>query len=102
MPKATQAEVMSALRAAGLEDAGKGVVFPWGVKIVDFNGKKALQGMTPAEYKEAVLRDTGRTLTDAEITAGTCVYADAVCYSQGCPGSCSMHYQGGWYCICSY
>jgi hypothetical protein len=34
----------------GLDGAGLGVVFPWGFKIIEIDGKKMLQPMTAEEY----------------------------------------------------
>ena len=106
MPTVTATEMRNALKDAGLENAGAGVVFPWGVRIVEVDGRKMLQPMTPAEFAEAVRKDTGKELTEAEVMSPSCVYTTANCVSQGCAqvgGSCSMHYGGGgWYCLCNY
>jgi hypothetical protein len=58
--EATPDESEKLLREAGLESAGRDVVFPFGFKIVDFNGRKALQPLTPEEYRNAVKGKTGR------------------------------------------
>ena len=103
--KTTVEELNKALKEAGLEKATDGIIFPWGFKIVDFEGKKALRAMGPKEYKESVKKETGKTLTDEQLNTPSCVLASGQCYSQGCSqvgGSCSMHYDNFWYCICSY
>lgn len=104
--KITFEDMKMFLAEAGLENAGAGVVFPWGVKIVEINGKKMLQPMTPKEYGQAVHEETGRNLTKEEISAPRCVYASATCIPQGCnevDGTCSLHHDvNGFYCLCSY
>jgi hypothetical protein len=102
MPEATQEELLKALHDAGLEKAAEGVVFPWGFKIIDFDGKKAMQPLTPDEFKEAVLKETGKTLTEEELMDGSCVYlGEGRCHSQGCDGACNLFTTGGFfYCRC--
>ena len=104
MAQVTAEQLQEALREAGLENAAEGVVFPFGFKIVEFQGEKALQPLTPEEYKARVKRETGRTLSDEETQAGNCVYAGGRCISQGCAGRCRGPYGDGrsWYCICEY
>ena len=100
----TYEELKKVLSEAGLENAAEGVVFPWGFKIVDFMGRKAIRSLTPKEYKKAVKDETGKILTDDEAEAGgTCVFANSQCYSQGCTGRCVLAAGDGyWYCICNY
>jgi hypothetical protein len=102
--KVTSEDVRKALREAGLEDAGKGVVFPWGVRIIELDGRKFLQPGTPEDFRRAVREETGKELSDEEALRPGCTYADAGCISQGCPaGGCSLHWSSGWwYCLCSY
>jgi hypothetical protein len=102
--KTTVEEVKAILREAGLENAGTGVVFPWGAKIVEFEGKKALRPMSPDEYRETVRKETGKTLSDEEIRWPTCIYAN-YCISQGCTEaghSCHIHVGEGAniFCLC--
>ena len=42
MPKSTKEDLLKELSEAGLEKAAEGVIFPWGFKLVDFNGKKVM------------------------------------------------------------
>jgi len=104
--KITAEEMHDILREAGLEGAGDGVIFPWGAKIVELDGKKLLQPMTPDEYARAVEEETGRVLTPEELLTPRCSYASSGCVSQGCRqagGFCSMHHNiNGMYCLCNY
>jgi hypothetical protein len=104
--KITSEHMMNVLREAGLQKAGEGVVFPWGVKIAALDGKNVLQPMTPDEYRRAVEKETGRTLSDEEVLEPKCVVAGAGCISQGCKqvgGTCSIHHDiNGFYCLCDY
>lgn len=106
MPKIEVDELAAALREAGLEGAGRDVVFPWGVKIVELEGKKALQPMSPEEYRELVKDETGRDLSDAEVFEPSCVYGPGRCISQGCKernGYCEIYGDSGrWLCVCNY
>jgi hypothetical protein len=103
----TTAEAMKkALVEAGLENAGQGVVFPYGFEVIDFEGRKMLRPLTPEEYRQAVKDDTGKELTDEELLTPRCVVVGADCASQGCvqePGWCDHRFSNGyWYCICHY
>jgi len=102
----TVEEMKNALREAGLENAGVGVIFPWGAKIVEVDGKKTLQPMTPEEYRRAVEEETGKMLTDEQVQTPRCAYATGGCVSQGCRqagGRCSLyHGSGGFYCLCDH
>ncbi len=103
----TVEEVKAFLREAGLENAGTGVFFPWGVKIVEIEGKKLLQPLTPEEYRRAVENDTGKKLPD-ELAPPTCGYSTSTgCFSAGCTsasGRCRLILgrTGIIYCVCDY
>lgn len=106
MAKVTRDELKKTLQEAGLENAAPGVVFPWGFKIVELEGEKLLQPLTPDEYAEVVKAETGRSLSKADIARPRCQYVNFKCISQGCnqaKGRCGMHNQyGSWYCLCDY
>ncbi len=107
MPEVSASEMESVLKNAGLEKAGDGVIFPWGCKIVEINGKKFLQPLTPDEYKELVESETGKILTDEEVRDPKCSYVGgASCISTGCSavgGRCVI-FRGtqGFSCVCNY
>lgn len=94
------------LRAAGLEGSGEGVVFPWGVKIVEINGKSMLAPMSPDEYRRAVEKRLGGTLTEEEVLGPRCATTINDCIPVGCSGPgryCERVYEGGnAFCICHY
>ena len=99
----TTEELKKALTDAGLDAAGSDVIFPFGFKIVNFEGKKALKPLTPEEYKRAIKEETGKVLSDDELEGGSCFFANGFCYSQGCRGRCILQAAGGsWFCSCIY
>ena len=104
--KTTVEEMQKSLREAGLEDAASGVIFPWGAKIVEIDGKKMLQPMTPDEYALAVEQETGRVLSKEEALEPNCFYSSGGCISRGCRqagGTCRLtSIEGRFYCICDY
>lgn len=108
MATITNDELARILKDAGLEDAAQGVVFPWGVTMIEIDGAKILRPMTPLEYSSVVKRETGRDLTDEEISSPSCSWTSSGCVSEGCRqagGWCRMDYDHvghSWYCICEH
>jgi len=104
--KITVQEMQKLLKEAGLEDAAPGVVFPWGAKIVEIDGKNMLQPMTPAEYASAVTEETGKVLSQADLVEPDCFWSSTHCISRGCRrvgGTCvSSYVEGRFYCICEH
>ena len=104
--KTTVEAVKSVLVESGLENAGAGVIFPWGAKIVELDGKKMLQPMTPEEYRHAVHEETGKMLSEEQILPPACALAEGSCVSQGCSqagGTCHIYSGHGYfYCLCEY
>jgi hypothetical protein len=97
----------NALREAGLEDAvGDRVIFPWGVKIAEVEGKKYLCALSPDEYRQIVKEATGKELSDDQVRRPDCVWTMGGCVSSGCNavgGHCVDASSGGWHvCICNY
>ena len=103
MPKPIE-DWKNALKEAGLENAGIGVVFPWGAKIVDFEGKKFLEALTSDEHCVLHEKVTGKILPDPG--RPPCVYVGGGdCRSQGCVGTCESHHIPGhdsYSCHCVY
>ncbi|CCV13153.1 hypothetical protein [Mesorhizobium sp. STM 4661] len=105
MPQ-TSAEILEIMRANGLEGVGDGVLFPWGAKIVDVDGKKMLKAMSPKEYGEAVFSATGIKLEDNQLYDPYCAYdGGARCMNINCttPANyCSLESASGvgFFCLC--
>lgn len=110
MPEITEAEFKKSLRAVTVVESSFKVVFPWGFKVVEFEGERVLQPLTPEEYRVAVLDDPGKMLTDLEMAGRprcTCKLTNTDSWSHGCTeaggGWCSNHYRNGmWYRLCNY
>ena len=110
MPEITESEFKQLMKDVTVVDSAFKVVFPWGFKIVEFEGEKVLQPLTPEEYRVVVADDPGKKLTELEIAGKprcTCKYTNVGYVFQGCTeeggGWCSRHYNGGrWYCLCNY
>ncbi|MER9922146.1 hypothetical protein NKJ84_04195 [Mesorhizobium sp. M0048] len=106
MPQTTSAKILEIMRANGLEGVGDGVLFPWGAKIVDIEGKKVLKAMSPKEYGEAVFAGTGIQLSDNQLYDAYCGYdGGARCINNGCttPANyCSLTStpDNGFFCLC--
>ena len=91
-------------------DSGLKVVFPWGFRIVEFEGEKVLEPLSPDEYREAAAEDPGKPLTELELTARTrcrCKFTNTDTIYYGCTeaggGWCSTHSSNGrWYRVCNY
>lgn len=105
-----QQEIIESLKSFGITDVGKDVVFPWGARVVNIDGKSKLQAMSPQEYIEIVNRKHGMSLTVEDVlTPGApCRYANNTCYSTGCSGDCVLAWDvdengfGYYYCFCSF
>lgn len=101
----TAEEFEADLKSNGVYDQVMNSVFKFGFKIVREGSKNIVVELTKDEYREAVLKDHGRVLSDADILTA-CNYASGVCVSNGCRqvnGRCTgPHYSGYWYCLCDY
>ena len=110
MPEITESEFKQLMKNVTVVDSAFKVVFPWGFKIVELDGEKVLQSLTPEEYRIVVESDPGKKLTDLEIAGRprcTCKYTNVGYGAPGCTeaggGWCSSHYSNGkWYRICNY
>ena len=100
MPATTLEAMRAAVREAGLEKAGQDVLFPWGFKIAEVNGKKYLQACTPEEYKKAVLADTGKAPSEEQVRNPWCTLSMGGCVPTGCHGTCELAFAGTWSCLC--
>lgn len=100
---ATSEEARAYWTAQGLDpDAGKGVLFRWGVRIVDVNGTKYLQDITYEEYRQQIISDTGKDPGAEELRDGYCsIYGTGPnCANNGC-SSCTLVVTPLTYCRCN-
>lgn len=110
MPEVTETEFKEQLKEVTVAESSFKVVFPWGFRIVEFEGEKVLQPLTPEEYRAVAANDPGKTLTDLEIAGRPrceCKFTNTASVSHRCTeaggGWCSYHYsEGKWYTICNY
>lgn len=110
MAEITETEFRESMRDVVTVESSFKVVFPWGFKIVELDGEKVLQPLTPEEYREAAAEEPGKALTALEIAGRprcTCKFTNTDSLSQGCTeaggGWCSTHYsKGKWYRLCNY
>ena len=110
MPEITEKKFKALLKEVVVAESSFKVVFPWGFRIVEFEGEKVLQPLTPDEYYAAAADDPGKTLTDLEIAGRPrceCKFTNTVSVSHSCTeaggGWCSYHYsEGRCYSICNY
>ena len=101
----TTEEIKRMMKEAGLPDgAGENVIFPYGARIVEIEGKPMLEAMTVEDLR-GILSSSAEP-SDRAITAfGNCRYdGGAFCISDGCtyPNFCSLQHENfmGFYCIC--
>jgi hypothetical protein len=87
-------------------EKGPKVIFRWGFKVVEFQGEKVLEALTPEEYRVAFKSVKGREPTEEEVRAPRCIHAGVSCVSQGCSqvGGHCVHNTGIGFdlCDCSY
>ena len=95
-------QLAAALQPVAKDPSGYKVIFPFGAKIVDFEGEKVLCPMTLDEYQQAVQRDFGSERAE-HLEKGWCPWTNKGCRSSGCTTYCDgpFYGEGGFYCLCS-
>jgi hypothetical protein len=98
MPKATEAELQEALKGVAKKSDPE-AIYPWGIKIVDFKGKKVIEPLTPDEYRQIYKAETGKEFTGSR---PDCYYASGMCYNVSCIKKCYPIFSGtSIICICT-
>ena len=101
--------MQEALKEVAKDENGYKVVFPWGMKIVELDGEKVLQPMSPKEYAAIVKKNHNIELTEEELEdldRAHCSYSPSApggCNSYGCTSSgrrCSLEFDTNFYCVC--
>jgi len=101
MPEITEEEFKKQLDQVSTASRSRKVVFPHGLKIVDFNGEKVIQPLTPQEYRDIAEEELGLQLSDEEIAGSKCFTEVGLCHNTGCKGYCKLvARRGGFICIC--
>ncbi|WP_425081567.1 hypothetical protein [Ruegeria arenilitoris] len=97
--------LQAALTEAGIE-LSESVVFPYGLRIGELDGKKVVIPLTPDEYRESLAKIFPEEEARKQALNPRCVSSGAFCVSQGCTsadGECYKYFDTDrWLCGCSY
>lgn len=77
------------------------IMFPYGVKKMQFNGRTVLTPMTAEDYIEGLV-SIGVDRREAETRPAYCTYSPySGCHTLGSCTYCEAVYAGGWTCNCT-
>lgn len=87
----------------------KDVIFPYGIKVVEIDGKKMWQAASEQDYRNTVSEVSGIKPEDVDVLAAKCALSfnhmgNPICTINNgyCPGGCVpvMNTRHRWFCNC--